>query len=355
MLDSVKPSRIIIPVLIGVAAVAYLMWQQFDPVEFAKINWTSYMFFWILASLFFLVVRHLAYANRLRILSDYKFGWKKSIELIFIWEFSTSISPTSVGGSAVALFVLSQEELSTAKTATIVIYSVVLDSLFFVLFIPVFVLIAGNGVIHPSLVGKAELNAIGYSFWTFYGIMFAYGSIFFYGLFVSPKQFKRLLGAITNFGFFKRWRRGAVELGSNMVITSEELQGQSYKYHLGAFFSTAMAWSCRFILLSCLIIGFVDISLDFKTQALLYTRLKAMFILIIFSPTPGGAGFVEYVFGNFLSDFVPLGIAPIISFIWRAFAYYSYLFIGAMIIPNWLQRVLQKRKMKRNQQKSDKQ
>jgi len=66
--------------------------------------------------------------------------------------------------------------------------------------------------------------------------------------------------------------------------------------------------------------------------------------LIIFSPTPGGAGFVEYVFGQFLTDFVPLGIAPIISFIWRLLTYYLYLFIGVMIIPRWLQNVLRKRK-----------
>ena len=112
VLESIKFSRIIIPVLIGLGVVAYLLWKQFDPEEFAKISWTSHTFFWILASLFFLTIRHLAYANRLRILSDKQFSWKKCIELIFIWEFSTSISPTSVGGSAVALFVLSQETVS---------------------------------------------------------------------------------------------------------------------------------------------------------------------------------------------------------------------------------------------------
>ncbi len=344
VLESIKFSRIIIPVLIGLGVVGYLLWKQFDPEEFAKISWTSHTFFWIIASLVFLVIRHLAYAKRLRILSDKQFSWKKCIELIFIWEFSTSISPTSVGGSAVALFVLSQEKLSAAKTATIVIYSVVLDSFFFVIFLPIFVFFLGNDVIHPSLVGKDELNAIGYSFWTFYFIMLTYGSLFFYAIFFNPKQIKRLLGAVTSFGFLKRWHEKAVELGSNMILTSAEMRQQSYGYHLGAFLSTAVAWSCRFILLSCLIIAFVEVSLDLETQALLYTRLKAMFVLIIFSPTPGGAGFVEYVFGNFLTDYVPIGIAPIISFIWRLFAYYSYLFAGVVIVPNWLRGIIARRK-----------
>ena len=63
--------------------------------------------------------------------------WKKCIELIFIWEFSSAVSPTSVGGSAVAFFVLAQEKLSTAKTATIVLYTVVLDTIFFVGTLPI--------------------------------------------------------------------------------------------------------------------------------------------------------------------------------------------------------------------------
>ena len=240
VLESIKFSRIIIPVLIGLGVVAYLLWKQFDPEEFAKISWTSHTFFWILASLFFLTIRHLAYANRLRILSDKQFSWKKCIELIFIWEFSTSISPTSVGGSAVALFVLSQEKLSAAKTATIVIYSVVLDTFFFVTFLPVFIFFLGNDVIHPSLVGETELNAIGISFWTFYFIMLAYGLLFFYAIFISPKQIKRLLSAITSFGFLKRWHESAVELGSNMILTSAEMKEQHYGYHVTAFLSTAM-------------------------------------------------------------------------------------------------------------------
>lgn len=344
VLESIKFSKIIVPILLGLGVVGYLLYQQFDPEEFAKIQWTSHMFYWILGSVFFLILRHLSYANRLRILSDKQFSWKKCIELIFIWEFSTSISPTSVGGSAVALFVLSQENLSTAKVATIVIYSVVLDSLFFLTFIPIFVFFLGNGVIHPSLVGMTELNAIGYSFWTFYGAMFAYAFVFAYGLFISPQQIKKLFGFVTSFGFLKRWNEGAIKLGNDMIMTSKELKNQKASYHIGAFLSTAGAWSCRFILLNCLIIAFVNIPTDFITQSFLYVRLKAMFILIIFSPTPGGAGFVEYVFGNFLSDFVPLGIAPIISFIWRLLTYYLYLIVGVMIIPAWLRNVLQKRK-----------
>lgn len=144
VLKSLRTSRIILPILIGVGVVLYLLWRQFDPKEFQKIQWTSYALFWIGVAVLILVIRHLAYAYRLRLLSEGVFSWRKCIELIFIWEFSSAVSPTSLGGSAVAFFVLAQEKLSAAKTATIVLYTIVLDTLFFVISLPLLYFFLGR-------------------------------------------------------------------------------------------------------------------------------------------------------------------------------------------------------------------
>ena len=78
-----------------------------------------------------------------------------------------------------------------------------------------------------------------------------------------------------------------------------------------------------------------------------------MFVIMAFSPTPGGAGFAEILFGGFLSDYVnSKTFALIIAFIWRFFTYYLYLIIGAIIIPNWIRNLLNERKKKKlNSQK----
>jgi hypothetical protein len=62
VLESMRVSRIILPVLIGVGAVAYLLWRQFDPAEFARIDWTVHTLFWILLAIALAVLRHVAYA-----------------------------------------------------------------------------------------------------------------------------------------------------------------------------------------------------------------------------------------------------------------------------------------------------
>ena len=72
-----------------------------------------------------------------------------------------------------------------------------------------------------------------------------------------------------------------------------------------------------------------------------------MYVIMAFSPTPGGAGFAEVLFGGFLSDYVNSGtLALIIAFIWRLFTYYLYLLVGVVVIPNWIKNVINDRKLK---------
>jgi len=354
VLKSVRMSKIIFPILLGLGVVGYLMWKQYDPEEFSQIDWTTHTTFWILLSILLLIIRHLAYALRLRILSDGQFSWIKCIELIFIWEFSSAVSPTSVGGSAVALFVLSQEKLSTAKTATIVVYSAVMDTIFFISTLPILLMIFGTEMIRPKVDGMVSFDAWGYTFIFAYVFMAIYGLVFFYGLFINPKTIKKLLMWMTNNRWLKKWQKGAEELGEDMVVASQELQKKKWKFHISVFLSTATAWSCRFLLLNCLIIALSTdiVPLTFFAQLGLYARLETMFVIMAFSPTPGGAGFAEVVFFGFTSDYVSkMGIALFIAGIWRLMTYYAYLLIGAIIIPNWIRKILNRRKRLRRQKK----
>lgn len=344
VISSLRISRIVLPIIIGIAVVGYLFYKQFDPEEFRRIDWSAHTLTWIGISLGFLCLRHMAYAWRLRILSDKEFSWLKCIQLVFIWEFSSAISPTAVGGSAVAFFVLSQEKLSTAKTATIVLYTVVLDSLFFLLTVPLILFFFGTEIIRPDMNRIQDLDGWGFTFFGAYLFMLVYCCLFAYGLFISPEKIKRFLLFFTKIPFFKKFRKTVVKLGNEMILSSKDVKSRPVPYHLKSFMATAVAWSSRFLLLNCLIIAIVDTTpLDLTTQGTLFGRLLSMFVIIAFSPTPGGAGFVEILFGGFLKDFVPKGIAVVVASIWRIFTYYSYLLAGAIIIPQWLNTILRKR------------
>lgn len=351
MIQSIRMSRIILPVLLGIAVVVYMAWKQFDPEEFAKIRWTGHVWEWLLVGLGLAVFRHLAYAWRLRVLSNKEFSWLKCIELVFIWEFSSAISPTAVGGSAVAFFVMAQERVAVGRTAAIVLYTIVLDTLFFVVTMPILYLIFGSGMIRPE---GGEMSGWHLTFWIAYGAMFAYGLVFYYGLFGSPQRTKRFLFWITNRRLLRRFRRSMIQLGNDMYTASMEMRKKRGGYHSEAILSTFLAWISRFLMINVLVIAFgTAISLNLWDQFALYARAQSLFMVIIFSPTPGGAGLIEVLFGGFLKDYISGATSLlVVSFVWRILSYYVYLLAGAIVVPNWLRRVISERRKRRLEHES---
>jgi uncharacterized protein (TIRG00374 family) len=71
-----------------------------------------------------------------------------------------------------------------------------------------------------------------------------------------------------------------------------------------------------------------------------------MGIIILLSPTPGGSGLAEFMFTDFLGEFISKGLAPTLSILWRMLSYYPYLFIGAIILPRWIRTHIKLEKLK---------
>jgi uncharacterized protein (TIRG00374 family) len=68
-----------------------------------------------------------------------------------------------------------------------------------------------------------------------------------------------------------------------------------------------------------------------------------MWVVLLISPTPGGAGIAEIMFNEYLSVFIPVGLVAALAILWRLISYYSYLFIGSILLPSWLKRVFNKK------------
>ena len=356
MLNSVRFSRIILPILLGLGVVGYMMWRSFQKEQLPELNWTGMTILLLLLCVFLLGLRHIAYAIRLRVITEGEFTWRKCIELIFIWEFSSAITPTSVGGSGVALFVLSQEKLPAGKIAAIIFYTIILDTTFFVIGLPILFIFLGYPMIFPE--GDAAGSAvITNSFFISYVLMLTYGTLFFYGIIIRPDKIRNLLGWLTSWKWTKRFRRGAVRMAKDMVTTSREIRTKPFSYHVTAFGATAAAWSIRFGLVMILMIAFVPAvreGFGWAQQTLLYGRLEAMYVVLALSPTPGGTGIAEAAFGPFLRDFIVdvdgkyiAGMAVLIAFIWRLLTYYFYLLAGTIVIPNWIRGIVNERIRKR--------
>lgn len=335
-LENLKLSKIIFPILLGLSVVIYLLSRQLDLNELAKLDNNGHTIFWVMMAVTMYILRHLFYAWRLRIMSDYVFSWRKAIQLIVIWEFSTAVSPTSVGGAGVAFFLLAQEKLSGAKTISVVLYSMVIDTLFIVCALLLLYFTVGPIMIRPGMKVFSDIDGYGITFLTVLAFMCIYGSIFFYGLFINPSAIKRLLLWVSRFSLLKRFKNDLQKTAIDVVISATEIAQKPMSFYLKTFGCTMGAWTVRFFAINCLIIAFVaDFDSTFYDHFIIFSRAMAMHTIEAFSPTPGAAGVAEYLFGGFFKDYIPVGIAVLMALIWRLIGYYSYLIAGVIVIPLW--------------------
>ncbi len=338
-LRSFRASRMILPIALGILAVGYLFYRQFDVERFREIHWTWRAFGWIGLAFVLLIIRHLFYAYRLRTLTGGFFSWRKCIKLIVLWEFSAAITPTSKGGPLVMMFVLTQEKLPAGRTAAAVFYAMVCDAGFFVLTLPLWLALYGPPMLYPGMHTFNDLSLANVAFFTTYAIMAIYWVVLMFFLFVKPQFAKGVLDWVARRRFLKKLSSRISSVGEEFERAAEEMRAQNWRYHLPVIIGTIGAWTCKFIMINCLIIAIVPSTpVDGATQAFIYARLVAMFIIMAFSPTPGGAGLAEVALVDFTSDYVPRGIGLVVALLWRVMAYYGYLLLGAIIVPGWIAR-----------------
>lgn len=339
-LHSLRLSRVILPIALGIAAVAYLFYRQFDPAQYRSIAWTKQAFFWIGIGFLLLVLRHVFASARLHAITRGYFSWRKCLELIVLWEFSGALTPTSKGGPFLMLFVLTREKLPAGRTAAAVFYTMVCDSGFFVLTLPILLLLYGPPMLYPGMKSFNDVSLASSAFFITYGIMVTYWVILVILLLVKPQYTQSIMHWLAGRRWLQRWTTKIKRLGDEFVLAATEIRRQDWRYHIKVIGSTIGAWTSKFIMINFLIIALAPATpLDGATQAFIYARLVAMFIIMAFSPTPGAAGLAEVALTSFISDFVPPGVGLVVALIWRGMAYYGYLLLGAIIVPAWIARL----------------
>ena len=346
LLNMVKPSKLLVPIVIGLGAASYMLFRNFDSNAFQKISWTWLTSYWLLLAFFMVVVRDFSYMWRIRILTDKELNWRKCFEVIMLWEFASAIAPAILGGGfAFAILIINKEKISFGKSISVVMFTSFLDGLFFAIVAPLVYFIAGRDGLFSNLNAEAVQQLahgkeLYYTFWIIYFTILAYKLVIAYALFINAHAVKQLLEKIFSLKFLHKWKHSATVTGEEMVIAANELKGKKINYWLKSFTATCLSWSARFIIINCIIMAFSTISFN---HFLLYARQVVMGILMIGSPTPGGSGVAEIMFSNFLGEFIDnKSLTSSLALLWRLISYYPYIFIGAIVLPRWVKRVFAK-------------
>lgn len=343
-----SPVRVAIPLILGLGFSAFLIIRSWDSEAFNSLDWSANLVFWFAMSLVAVFIRQGSYMYRIRLLSGKKINWKQSFQVIAIWEYASAITPSIVGGTAAALYLLNKEKINTGKSTAIVLLTAYLDELFFILFTPLVLLIIGLEDSFPQLDFEKGLDGsadsvILYSFVFGYILLLFYTLFLAWGIFRNPVGLKKIIIKIFSIRWLKRWEKGAERTGEEVVAASREFSSKSKSFWTKAFLSTMSAWVARYVVVNCVILAFSDNPIGLYDQLVILGRQLPLWIILLIPVSPGGAGIFETAFPRFYIDYFS-ETKDIIAFVIRFFSYYIYLILGAIILPQWLNRVIRKKK-----------
>ncbi|MDE7412543.1 MAG: flippase-like domain-containing protein [Muribaculaceae bacterium] len=334
--------KVALPVLIGLGVVAYMFWHDARQEDFSMV-WRSMHFdvrgvLCIILGFLCMFGRDFGLTWRFRALTDRQLTWTQAWKVDMLCEFTNCVTPSAVGGSSLGMVFLNTQGIEMGRATTLMLTTLFMDELFFVIACPFIVLFTSSADIFAST-GTDFSHGIKYTFWTVYLLITVWTFLLFTGIIWKPAWIKKTLDKISKWRWLRKWEKSISGLGDNMVATSVELRKKPFRFWLEVFWGTALAWTSRYLVVNVLFFGFIPA--DDRYQWIIFARQFVIWVVLMVSPTPGGAGLSEWLFSEYYGDMVTsAGIALVLAIFWRLISYYLYLLIGAVMVPTWLRKTI---------------
>ncbi len=324
--------RVLLPVLIGGGVFWLLFRHDFTAETWHSVEWTQSTVWAVVLAWLCMAGRDFGLSWRFKTLAGGDLSWGNAIRVDMMCEFTSAITPTAVGGSAIGMVYLNHEGISMGRAAILTMTTLFLDELFFVLACPVICLLMPDGALFgftPTGFGEG----IRIAFWLVYVGLVLWTALLFTGIFVRPQAVRSFLLWIMSKGKLRRWQAATVRMTDNLMATSVDLRGRRMTWWIKVFAATAISWCSRFLVVNALMAGFAP----HVPQITVFCRQFVIWVVLIVSPTPGGSGLSEWIFTEYYSDLVgSAGVALVLALLWRIVSYYIYLVAGLVVLPGFL-------------------
>lgn len=324
-----------LPIVIGVGVVVWLFLKDFNPAALSMLTFDTRTVLSLAACLLFVFGRDFGLAWRFRTITDGHLSWRRAFRVDLMCAFTSAITPSAVGGSALAIFYLNREGIKVGQATTLTLTTLFLDEMFFVVFCPILVLVLPIDELFGTTTGNVFLESVKVIFWLVYAGIVAWAAILFIGILARPEWLERTVIKLFSLRWLRRWKDGAVRMTSGMRATSTWVKGQSKRWWLNVFGATTLSWFSRYLVVNALFFGFVPAA----SQLLVFGRQFVVWVVLMISPTPGGSGVSEWLFTNYYGDMIgDLSAALVIAMIWRVVSYYIYLVAGVCLLPSYFKK-----------------
>ncbi len=327
--------RTILPVVLSAGVAIWLFHSDVDMATLRSIRFDSRTFIGLAAALLFAFGRDFGLAWRFHTIADGALTWKRAFRTDLMCAFTSAITPSVVGGSALAIFYLNREGIKLGRATALTLTTLFLDELFFVIFCPVVVLLIPWNDLFGSMPAESAgaallLGGVKIVFWLVYAGIVIWTTILYLAIIGKPEATERTLKRIACWRIAKRLRRKIINMADNMSSTSQWVKHQSRTWWVRVLAGTVLSWFSRYFVVNALFWAFVPGA----SMLLVFCRQFVVWVVLMVSPTPGGSGISEWLFANYYGDLIGnIGIAAILALVWRLFSYYIYLVIGMALLP----------------------
>lgn len=275
-------------------------------------------------------------AAKFRFLSNGALSWLASFRIVLVWDFTSAVTPSTIGGAPMATYAMTKEGTSLGESTAMMLYSVLLDQIWFAIAIPI-LLISGvfYEVVPPEIgfVGEASML-------TLYIVLLSYASLLAYAVLVNPAVIKKVVNLLFSLPVLNRYQEKMNAEAVNLEQYANELRKKPFSFLLKALFFAIMTWLARIALPTIVILSLLP-----APEILSTLRSLAMNLAFLVVPTPGGSGGVEGLFVLFqgplffvsetaVSMPVRESFIGVALFLWRMISYYISIAIG-MGVTSW--------------------
>ena len=200
-----QPARIrrLISWTVGLTAVwiGWTLSQTGDWSTLADVPWNGT---WLGVAMVLAVLRDLGYVWRLHVLSEGVMGRRRTVSSILLWELSSALTPSVVGGSAVATFILHRNGLNWGRSLATVMATALMDELFFLTAVPIVGLAVGWNAFLPASASWIE-GSIPVIFGGGVAFMASLAVLLSSALFWAPGPTHRALCHLASRPWMSRW------------------------------------------------------------------------------------------------------------------------------------------------------
>ena len=338
-----KPSMVIWPILFGLVGVGYMLWRELhNGIPDESLVLTQYWWFFALMVVLFTLMKDFSGMYRLRVMSGAPLTFRQLFRIRMLYEFTSAVTPSAAGGSSLEVIFIHREGIKISRATAMTILALFLDELLMIVLFPVLLMLIPYGELFTSE-GYFQYGYL----WAFiigYAMKFVWVTLLFIGLFCKPSIFVKIVGAVCSLKFLRRYRFRALRTAVEIRQCAHEFKHETRGWWARLVGSTMGIWIFRFLIANMAIMIFN--SLSAADNLMCFARQYILGIVTMIVPTPGGSGFAEVMFGDFLVEYITQIMSiVVITSIWRLFTYYYYLVAGVIILPQWLRKskLMQKR------------